>query len=519
MSVTQEQHDELKRQYDDLKRQNDQLQRQLDIVIRELVVLNGQKPKKTKKSTSNLQNNNKKQNKKKDKQAKKNTNKKRTKSNSKPVPNQTSFCLDSNIQIDEIRTLEVTEEQVKQSNCSCTIEDYYCVSSQDETIHRVWIPGHFKIIKCEHKKKKCKCGQSYLRAITPTDLKMNSSTFDPAFHSQVCVDRILNAMPLYRQMKHFKRLGYSISKQTLGNILHRSAHLISKIATEIKGQVRQATVLLLDGTSISIFNPKQCLKKSIWVHIDEDKKLCGFVGFDSTTAKDLEVLSGPNGKFSVNDAQANIIKMNQHPNCQREISLCLAHLRNKIYNVLDYHPEIANELLTKIRNIYKIERKAKENRLSLAKHLELRQKNSQKVMRSIYNQLAELYPDTVPQSKLHKVIKYALGPFKAFEALHKKGEQPERWLLFCTFLKDARIPVDNNLSERLLRIVAKWRDSSLWIGKFERLSNYCDLLTVLKTCELRSVNPLTWLQNVFVRLNSFEGPPPDSVIRDLIPGN
>ena len=50
MSVTQEQYDELKRQYDDLKRQNDQLQRQLDIVIRELVVLNGQKPKKTKKS-------------------------------------------------------------------------------------------------------------------------------------------------------------------------------------------------------------------------------------------------------------------------------------------------------------------------------------------------------------------------------------------------------------------------------------------------------------------------------------
>ena len=154
MSVTQEQHDELKRQYDQLQRQYDQLQRQLDIVIKELVVLNGQKPKKTKKSTSNLQNNNKKQNKKKDKQAKKNTNKKRTKSNSKPVPNQTSFCLDSNIQIDEIRTLEVTEEQVKQSNCSCTIEDYYCVSSQDETIHRVWIPGHFKIIKCEHKKKK-----------------------------------------------------------------------------------------------------------------------------------------------------------------------------------------------------------------------------------------------------------------------------------------------------------------------------------------------------------------------------
>ena len=49
MSVTQEQHDELKRQYDQLKRQYDQLQRQLDIVIRELVVLNGQKPKKNKK--------------------------------------------------------------------------------------------------------------------------------------------------------------------------------------------------------------------------------------------------------------------------------------------------------------------------------------------------------------------------------------------------------------------------------------------------------------------------------------
>ena len=108
---------------------------------------------------------------------------------------------------------------------------------------------------------------------------------------------------------------------------------------------------------------------------------------------------------------------------------------------------------------------------------------------------------------------------KEFQAAREKGIKPKRWQFFCTFLQDARIPIDNNLSERLLRTIAKWRDSSLWIGNLKSLPVYCNLLTVLKTCELRSVNPLLWLQNVFSRVNSVKTHLSDQIILNLIPGN
>ena len=499
---------ELKRENTEIKLKIKILQKKLDLVLKEL-------PPKKKKTPSSLKPKSERFRpvKKKKKQAKK------VKSDSLPKAKNTPFCLNHNIKIDEIRILDVTEEQVLQSNCSCTFDDYYTVNKQDETTHRVWVPGHFKVVKCKHKKKKCKCGQSYLRAITPADLKMNSSSFNPAFHAQVSIDRILNAMPLYRQKEHLKRLGYSISKQTLGKLLHRSAYIIAPIANKIREQVSKAAVLATDGSHISIFNPEQCKKKSIWVHVDEENNLCGFLGFEFTTAEDLAILSDPNGKFIINDAQANILKMSHLPGYKRLIALCLAHLRRKIYDLLDYHHQFATNLLTKIRKLYEVECLAKNKNLSLEKHLELRQNISKNIMESIYKTLSETYANAAPQSKLYKMIQYALGTFKKFKVLDEKGEKPERWLFFCTFLQDARIPIDNNISERLLRIIAKWRDSSLWIGSLQSLPVYCDLLTVLKTCELRSVNPLLWLQNVFIKLNSFRGPPPDDIILDLIPGN
>ena len=94
----------------------------------------------------------------------------------------------------------------------------------------------------------------------------------------------------------------------------------------------------------------------------------------------------------------------------------------------------------------------------------------------MYDILSETYEGVAPQSKLYKMIQYALGPLKEFQAAREKGIKPKRWQFFCTFLQDARIPIDNNLSERLLRTIAKWRDSSLWIGNLKSWPIYCDLL-------------------------------------------
>ena len=80
----------------------------------------------------------------------------------------------------------------------------------------------------------------------------------------------------------------------------------------------------------------------------------------------------------------------------------------KMYGLLDYHYQFACKLLKKVQKLYSVERKVKNNNLSLEEHLELRQNISKKVIESMYDILSETYEDAAPQSKLYKMIQYAL---------------------------------------------------------------------------------------------------------------
>ena len=68
------------------------------------------------------------------------------------------------------------------------------------------------------------------------------------------------------------------------------------------------------------------------------------------------------------------------------------------------------------------------------------------------------------------------------------------------FLNDARIPLDNNISERALRTVALGRKGSLFVGPGDNGQDLAIKLTVLRTCELVGANPQHYLEDVLVKL-------------------
>jgi transposase len=68
------------------------------------------------------------------------------------------------------------------------------------------------------------------------------------------------------------------------------------------------------------------------------------------------------------------------------------------------------------------------------------------------------------------------------------------------FLSDARIPIDNNISERALRTVALGRNGSLFVGPGDNGQDLAIILTVLRTCELVGASPQHYLEDVLVKL-------------------
>ena len=111
--------------------------------------------------------------------------------------------------------------------------------------------------------------------------------------------------------------------------------------------------------------------------------------------------------------------------------------------------------------------------------------------------LDQIAPKVLPDSKLGDAVSYTLN----------------QWEPLTRFLDDARVPVDNNASERALRIAALGRKNFLFVGHQEAGEHLAGLYSLVSTCDAHDVDPVVYLRDVLLRL----GTHPASRIDELLP--
>jgi transposase len=153
-----------------------------------------------------------------------------------------------------------------------------------------------------------------------------------------------------------------------------------------------------------------------------------------------------------------------------------------------------------ILDVYRIERAALDaDLLGSPEHLELRQTESRAVMGDFKTWLDEEAPRHPPKSPLGEAISYALG----------------QWVALTLFLTDPHLPIDNNASERALRVAALGRKNFLFVGTDEAGENLAGLYSLIATCEVNGVNPVAYLADILLRVQTH----PASRIDELLPHN
>jgi transposase len=90
-----------------------------------------------------------------------------------------------------------------------------------------------------------------------------------------------------------------------------------------------------------------------------------------------------------------------------------------------------------------------------------------------------------------------------------------QWDALTLFLSDPHLPVDNNASEAALRICALGRKNFLFVGNDGAGENLAGLYSLIATCEVNGVNPLEYLADVLLRVQTH----PASRIDELLPHN
>lgn len=82
------------------------------------------------------------------------------------------------------------------------------------------------------------------------------------------------------------------------------------------------------------------------------------------------------------------------------------------------------------------------------------------------------------------------------------------------FLYDARLQIDNNLTENANRTVAVGRKKYLFAGSNSSTHHAAIFYSLFATCKAKKINPQTWLTETLIKMGAY----PINRIHELLPG-
>ena len=338
----------------------------------------------------------------------------------------------------------------------------------------------------------CPCGDYMVTAKGPIR-PVEGGHYGAAFMANIVVGKCIDSMPLYRMEKQLKRAGLSISRSSLCNLFHQTAEALSPIYQRMLDLMPGYDLILADETPLPILAENKTHKGYVWAFLNDDYIM---YRYSRTRHGDTasEVLKNSTGTLLADGFSG------YNDSCSPEGRMragCWAHARRKFFEAKSTADE-AELVLNKIKAIYRVEyAAADQNMQGCEKHLLLRKQRAGPIIKELEKYLEEQKDLHPPKSPMGKAITYAQN----------------NWQELTRFLSDAKIPLDNNASERALRIIALGRKNYLFAGNDEAAQNLAGLYSLVASCELHNINPETYLKDVLIRVHTH----PQNELDDLLP--
>jgi len=337
----------------------------------------------------------------------------------------------------------------------------------------------------------CPCGEYVVTADAPIR-PIEGGHYGPAFMANIVTSKCVDSIPLYRMEKQLKRAGLSMSRSTLCNLFHQTALALKPIYQHMLDKMPSYSLVLADETPLPVQAENKTHKGFIWSFINDDYILYRYSRTRSGITPS-EVLKDSVGVLLA-DGYSGYNRLCTPDGRVR--AGCFAHARRKFFEAKDTACE-ANHVLEQIKALYQIEYDAINIGAKSEKHLELRQQRAGPILSGLHEYLLEQEGLHPPKSPMGKAVNYMLN----------------NWQELNQFLNDPRLPLDNNASERALRIIALGRKNYLFAGNDDAAENLAGLYSLVASCELHNINPEHYLADVLIRVHSH----PQQAIEELLP--
>ena len=331
----------------------------------------------------------------------------------------------------------------------------------------------------------------------------------PGLLAQVVVSKYCDHLPLYRQERIFERHGASISRQTMCGWVLAAAQLLEPVVEAMRARILASKVIHTDDTPVTVREPGKSgtHQGRFWIYLGDNDPPYTVYDYTPNRNRDgpaafLETFHGTPGAPRYLQADAyggydGIYTTAADGDSGRVLIevACWAHARRYFYDARTSDPVRAHHVLGCVRQLYAIERDAKE--LNPEERRALRQEKTKPILDTLKEWLDTEHPRALPKSPIGEAIQYALN----------------QWQALNRYLEDGDLDIDNNAAENRLRGIGIGRKNYLFMGSDRGGHAAATLYSMIQSAKDHSLDPFLYLRDLFLRIPTH----PNKELHQLLP--
>lgn len=404
----------------------------------------------------------------------------------------------------ESRRYELTEAERRCPGCGHERQEIGVETSKQYD----YKPAEVFVIEHQRVKYACSCCEGAVAIAAKPAQPIERGLPGPGLLAQIVVDKYQDSLPLYRSEARFARLGVTLPRSTMCDWMAAAAERLTPLYRVLIEHVLRSKVLHTDDTTVPVRDEMQSTHRygRLWDYIGDTEHPGVVFDYTPTHARDgpAAFLRNFRGYLQA-DAYGGYDGIYAGSNGAIIEVACWAHARNKFRDAQTTDVERALAAKAWIRKLYDVEDNAKAEiaRLGLvgaqaaAVFLRLRQERSVSLLTSLCQWLHTQKAQVLPKSPSAAAINYVLN----------------QWQALNRYTTDGDLHIDNNISERTLKLIGIGRNNWLFVGSDQGGKTAAVLFSFTASCKQLGIHSFAYLRDVLTRLPTH---PPDR-LEELLP--
>jgi transposase len=341
----------------------------------------------------------------------------------------------------------------------------------------------YQLVKVKQQKYVCRCGSCVDTALGP-ERALPGSRYSLAFAIKVILDKWLDHIPLERQVRILERHGLVVTSQTLWDLAYAVAQRLSLVDAALMKHVLEQPVIGLDQTSWPRLESDATKPWQMWA-LTAPRVVVHRIRDDKSAATFGALVGDYRGVIVADALGTHEAGARASPGIA--LAGCWAHVYRRFEEAAPDHPD-AERALAWIGALYDLDRIAGDDAQQRA---ELRRTKAPPILDDLK---AWLWTQAeITSLSIGKAAAYTLGI----------------WDRLTRFVDDARIPLDNNATERAIRGPVVGRKNHYGSKSRRGTEVASRLYTILETCKLHDVDPAVYLHAAVIAADRGEVLLPD----------